>query len=96
MAEVKNFTRPQEIVEAGEKIYAEKYKQDYERNHPGKFAAVDVLTGAAYVAEFPEDALQQAREKAPTGLFHLIKIGSPGAFRVSYNSPANANSNWLF
>lgn len=95
-AELRNFTNPKEIVEAGEKIYAERYKLDYEQKFGGKFVAIDVLTGEATVADFPEDALEAGRKKNATGLFHLIKIGSPGAFRVSSFSPENARSNWVF
>jgi len=91
----KSFSTPTEIAAEGERIYAERYKQDYEIKHPGKFVAVDVTTGEAYLAEFPEEAIQSAQAKAPKGLFHLIKIGAPGAFRVSY-SATNARSNWLF
>lgn len=95
-SELKDFTNPTEIVAAGEKFYAEKYKVEYEHKHSGKFVAIDVVSGDAYIADYPEDALRAGRQKSPTGLFHLIKIGSPGAFRVSSFSPANARSNWLF
>ena len=91
----KAFSSPTEIAAEGERIYAEKYKQDYETKHPGKFVAIDVTSGEAYLAEFPEEAIQSAQAKSPTGLFHLIKIGAQGAFRVSY-SATNARSNWLF
>lgn len=95
-AELKDFTNPTEIVAAGERIYAEKYKANYEQINAGKFVAIDVVSGAAFVADFPEDALRDGRQNSPTGLFHLIKIGSPGAFRVSSFVPSNARSNWLF
>lgn len=94
-AELKDFSNPTEIVQAGERIYAEKYKEEYEKKHSGKFAAVDVVSGKAFVADFPEDALENGRKQSPTGLFHLIKIGSPGAFRVSYYTPQNASRAWV-
>lgn len=92
--DIKSFTKPQEIVEAGERIYNERFKKDLEAQNSGQFAAIDVLGARVYVAQFPEEALEKARKEAPTGLFHLIKIGSTGAFRVSYAS--NARSNWIF
>ncbi len=84
---------PQEVAEKGEAIYAEKFRESYEAKKAGQFVAIDVLTEKAYVAAQPEEALDLARRKAPDGIFHLIKIGSEGAFRVSYT--ANAGSDWF-
>ena len=93
-ADIKSFTKPQEIAEAGERIYNERFKKDYEAQYSGQFAAIDVVSAKAFVGEFPEQALEKAKREAPNGLLHLIKIGSVGAFRVSYAS--NASSNWVF
>jgi hypothetical protein len=80
------FNTPAKIVEAGERIYAEKYQARLEQERPGSFVAIDVQTGEAYVARFPEQALEDARAHAHTGVFHLIRVGSSGAFRVSHFS----------
>lgn len=88
------FSNPQAIAEAGEKIYDKKYRADFEARHPGKFVAIDVLSEKAYIGESPEEALNTAREDAPRAVFHLIKVGSLGAFRVSYSS--NASADWLY
>lgn len=85
---------PKDLAEIGERIYSEKYKAAFEIEHPGKFVAIEVLSGKAFIDEQPEVALQKARKDFPTGLFHLVRVGSPGAFRVSYIS--NARSDWLF
>lgn len=91
---IKQFANPQEIAEAGQKIYDTKFRANYESKHSGYFVAVDVTTEQAFVAQQPEEALRQAQVASPKGIFHLIKIGSSGAFRVSYNS--HASSDWLF
>jgi hypothetical protein len=77
---------PEEIAEVGERIYAERYKADLERTAFGHYVAIDVLSGNGYIGEFPEQALEKARAEATNGVFHLIKIGSAGAFRVSFSS----------
>jgi len=77
------MTTPREMAARGERIYAEKYKQDYEAKYRGQFAAIDVISEKAFVAEFADDVLQKARKAEPAGVFHLIKIGFSGAFRVS-------------
>ena len=83
---------PQGIVEAGERIYKEKYQSEYEKKHFGRFAAIDVNTEKIYVSDVPEKALKDARDDDSEGVFHLIRIGSTGAFRVSY-STNNAHRN---
>lgn len=81
---------PERIAEEGERLYAERHKAALERTHLGHFVAIDVLTGEAYLAEFPEGALGEARKKAPHGVFHLIRIGAPGTFKVSHGSHRHA------
>jgi hypothetical protein len=79
-----SLSNPQDIVDAGERIYREKYKSALEQNSPGQFVAIDVKTEKAYIAAQPEIALEKARSEAPTGVFHLIRVGASGAFRVSH------------
>ncbi len=83
------LNNPNKIAEAGERIYSERYKADLEKSHPGEFVCVDVLSGNFYLGRYPEQAMKTAREEAPSGIFHLIKIGSPGAFRTSYTLRRN-------
>lgn len=85
---------PKAIAERGEKIYNERYRAQFEQECLGKFVAIDVVTGKAYVATSTEEAYEAARKESPKGLFHLIKVGSPGAFRVS--TLADANLDWVF
>jgi hypothetical protein len=75
---------PEKIADAGERIYDERYKAQLEPGRHGHFIAVDVTSGIGYVAEYPEQALQDARAAAPNGIFHLVRIGARGAFRVSF------------
>ena len=89
-----SLTDPGTIASAAEKIYNSKYKVDFEKSHSGQFAVIDVRSGEAYMGKFAEDALGNAREKAPNGVFHLIRIGSPGAFRVSYVGQQETHWNW--
>jgi len=85
---------PKSVAELGEKIYEAKYKEQYEREHKGKFVAIDVTTEKAYVADTPEKVLEDAKADSPFGLFHLIQVGYAGAFRVSYTS--HASMDWVF
>ena len=88
------ISNPKAAAELGEKIYRERYKDAYERDHAGQFVAIDIVTQAAYLAATPEAALGQARLAAPTGSFHLIQVGHGGAFRVGYTQ--SSNMDWIF
>jgi hypothetical protein len=85
---------PSRIADRGEEIYREKYKTAFEEEHPGKFVAIDVMTGHAYIGNTPEEAYENARTDAPQGVFHLIRVGYTGAFRVSRST--NASHSRLF
>lgn len=86
---------PDKIAEAGQRLYAERHQAQLEKDRSGQFVAIDVLTGEGYVAEFPEQALEHARKQAPNGVFHLIRIGAPGAFKVSYSSQRHDRWSWI-
>lgn len=81
---LRDLNTPDKIAEAGERLYADRHKETLEREHMGKFVAIDLVTGEAYVDPRPEEAMKKARAAAPQALIHLIRIGSPGAFKVSY------------
>ena len=74
---------PREIAERGSEIYDRKYRDEYERKWRGRFAAIDITNERAFVADFPEGALGEAKKASPRGVFFLVRIGSPAAFRTS-------------
>ena len=85
---IPSISNPQAFADRGESIYREKYKDRYEDLHGGQFVAIDVATEEAYVGGSPVEAMNKGRNADPTGLFHLIKVGSAGAFRVRHTSDA--------
>jgi len=87
-------SNPKTIAETGERIYNEKYRAQFELEHVGKFVAINVRTEHATLSETPEGALEEAKKIDPSGVFHLIKVGSAGAFRVSY--AIHDNNDWLY
>jgi hypothetical protein len=86
-------SNPKAIAETGEKIYNDKYRAQYESEHSGSFVAINVRTEHATLGATPEEALDEARKNDPLGIFHLIRVGSIGAFRVSYT--LHENNDWL-
>ena len=77
---------PEKIAEEGQRLYDERHRERLEGEHRGHFVAIVVTTGNAYVARFPEEAIEEARTHALNGVLHLIRIGAPGTFKVSFGS----------
>jgi hypothetical protein len=86
---------PQAIAHRGNAIYGHKYKAVFEPKWRGRFAAIDIDSEQAYVADYPEEALSEAKRVAPNGVFYLVKIGSVGAFKTGRRVLPNANSRLL-
>ena len=91
-------TDPKTIADRGAQIYAAKYQQAYEADYPGQFAAIDIQSEEAFVALTPEEAIRtaQSKNKSAGSMFHLIKIGSPGVFRVGYSASGARRGDWVF
>ena len=77
-----NLNNPTAISRKGEQIYGAKYKAAYEAEYAGKFVAINILDESATLGETAGQALFSGREQHPEGLFHLIRVGHPGAFEV--------------
>lgn len=89
-------TDPKTIADRGAQIYAAKYQKAYEADFPGQYAAIDIQSEEAFVAPTPEGALRAAQAKNQKSMFHLIKIGSPGVFRVGYSASGARRGDWVF
>ena len=75
------FSEPSYLASEGERIYNEQYRSLCEAQYLEKYVAIDVTSELAFIGDHPEKALANAKRGQPNGLFHLIKIGSAGAFR---------------
>ena len=87
-------TVPAKIAADAEAIYEQHFKADIEAKHDTGFVAIDVLEKESYFGETAEDALMTAREKAPHGVFHLIRIGSPDTVSSSYGWNDATDISW--
>lgn len=64
------------------------------KQHEGEFMVVDVKSGQHVIDKFSEEAFRLAREKEPHGIFHLIRIGAPAAFKVSQTASRDQGWAW--
>ena len=70
------------VTEAGEQIYRERYKSQFEASHSGKYLAIDVVTGEATLADEAVDAMERAHNASPDHMLYLVKIGSRGVYNL--------------
>jgi hypothetical protein len=92
-----SLSNPKAVAQAGEKIYSEKYKEEYETKYFGKFVAINIKTQTPTLGDSAEESLENAKRAEPDGVFHLMRFGFAGAFQVSYSySYQNADNDWVF
>ncbi len=74
---------PEQIAQRGQKIYNERLKAELEPKEQGKFVAIEVESGGYVIGDTLIEALQKAREKYPGKLFHTVRVGFEGVFKMS-------------
>jgi hypothetical protein len=77
---------PEAIAERGKRLYAEKYQADYERQFLGQYAAIDVISGDAFVADRPETATRNAERAGHSAPLYLLRIGHAGVYHLNHRS----------
>jgi hypothetical protein len=86
---------PEMIAEKGEQIYKDKLKEKLEDKHKGEFVAIDIDSEKYFLGDSPEAALKKATQKFPSKIFHLIRIGHLGVYKVSWSAGSNKYG-WVF
>lgn len=72
----------EKIASAGKKIY-EKIKGKYEPKENGKYLAIEVESGDAFLAKDGAEAIVKAKKKYPDKYFYLVNIGFTTAEAVA-------------
>jgi hypothetical protein len=85
---------PNSIAQAGQEIYKRKFQEQYEKEHRGKYVAINIRKETATLGDSAQQALDAALEADPAGLFHLVRVGYVSAFQAGFAS--SASENWLF
>lgn len=88
------FSNPNAIAKVGEEIYGT-LRTELESAEHGKFVAINIETRKYYLGDNPEESLEKAKQAEPNGIFHLVRVGYPGAFRISH-AIQRSSDNWLF
>ena len=76
------YPDPEKIANVGRRIYANRYQTEFEARYPGQIVAIDVSSERAFVASSVEEAVERGHRANPTSLFHVLKVGAPGVYRM--------------
>ena len=82
------------IASQAQQLYDREFKTRYEPAHAGQFLAIDIMSGTAHLGQRAEEALQAGRQECPYGVFHLIRIGAPGAFSSQHARTKQSARYW--
>jgi len=77
-----NILSPEQVAQKGEEIYKNKLKSILEPKENGKFIAIEVISENYFVGDSILEALETAKKEYPDQLFHTIKIGYQGVFKM--------------
>jgi hypothetical protein len=77
-----NVLSPEQVSQRGEDIYKNKLKSTLEPKENGRFVVIDVASEDYFLGDTILEALESARKKYPNGLFHTIKVGFQGVFKM--------------
>jgi hypothetical protein len=70
------------VVDSSKRLYAEHLQADLESQSIGKFVAIEPESEDYFVSESFDGAVRSSREKYPTRLCHVIRIGHKAAFHI--------------
>ena len=79
---VPNLNNPNEVSEAGKRIYDSRYREEFEEKYWGQFVAINVIDGSATLGQSPSSTLFEAKENQADGFFHLMRVGHATAYEL--------------
>lgn len=78
----------EEIVERGERIYAERLRQLLEPQHVGKVIVIDIDSGDYDLGDDCRAVSDRVAAKHPGAPLYAGRVGYPALYRVGYNDAA--------
>jgi hypothetical protein len=78
------FADAAKMAAAGDRIYDERWRRQYEPTRNGEFVAIGITTGEAFLGKAAVEALEHARAANHDSFFHLIRVGSDSAYRGGF------------
>lgn len=74
------------VIKRAKQIYEQRLRTELERDHMGRFVAIEPDSGECFVDDTFDAAVKRSRAKHPTKLSHTIRIGRAAAFHIGVMS----------
>ena len=75
---------PTRLAQLGDKLYEERFKNEYTPEHTGEVLAIKVDSEQPTSGSLPSKHSSQARPAQHDGTFHLVRIGGPGVYQMGF------------
>ncbi|NUM77525.1 hypothetical protein HUU40_24450 [candidate division KSB1 bacterium] len=69
------------FAEKAEQLYAERFKEEFEKIYHGKVVAIEPESGECFLGDSKMDAAISAKKRFPDGVFHFIRIGHQAMYK---------------
>ncbi len=84
---------PETLAKLGNKFYNDNLKEKLEKDSFGQYVVIEIDSGDFFVNQDLKIALEQAQNKYPDKLFHIVKIGEVQNY---FKGAVRNNYGWLF
>ncbi|MDB5339726.1 MAG: hypothetical protein JWN70_5345 [Planctomycetaceae bacterium] len=71
-----------ELIQAAEKIYADRLRSLLEPGHDGEFVAIEPVSGEYFLGKTLSEAIQAARRTHPSRLPYAMRVGTRPAIHL--------------
>ena len=70
------------VVESAKRIYESQLRAELEREHSGKYACIEPISGSYFLGDTFDEAVNAAIDAFPERLTHTLRIGRPTAIHL--------------
>lgn len=72
----------QAVADKAREIYEAQFREEFEKNHHGKYLCIEPQSGSYFLGETFDQAVNAAIDKFPDRLTHTLRIGHPTALHL--------------
>jgi hypothetical protein len=70
------------VAENARRIYASELREELERNHSGRYACIEPVSGRCFLGDTFDEAVNAAIDAFPERLTHTLRIGHSAALHL--------------
>jgi hypothetical protein len=75
------------VAENARRIYESRLRDELERNHFGKYACIEPVSGSYFIGDTLDQAVNAAVDAFPDRLTHTLRIGHPAVLHLGVMVP---------